>query len=51
LEGVAQAIGCTITTGYNRQLARLGQLALFMAQAGAERDAIIADLPVRRRGA
>jgi len=47
LEGVAQAVGCTITTGYNRQLARLGQLALFMAQAGAERDAIIADLPVR----
>ncbi len=46
LQGLAEAIGCTLVEGYSMQLARLGQLVVFINQAKAEQDRIIADLPL-----
>jgi hypothetical protein len=39
-----------VVEGYSMQLARLGQLVLFINQAKAEQDRIIASLPLFRRG-
>lgn len=50
LQGLAEAVGCTIVEGYSMQLARLGQLVLFINQAKAEQDRIIASLPLFATG-
>jgi hypothetical protein len=48
-QGLAEAIGCTLVEGYTMQLARLGQLVMFINQAKIEQDSIIANLPLYRR--
>jgi len=50
LEGLASAVGCTITEGYSMQLARLGQLVVFINRARSQQDQIIADLPLYAGG-
>jgi len=49
LQGLAEAVGCTLVEGYTMQLARLGQLLMFVNRARAEQDAIIANMPLYRQ--
>jgi hypothetical protein len=49
LQGLAEAVGCTLVEGYTMQLARLGQLLMFINQAKVEQDTIIANLPLYRQ--
>lgn len=49
LQGLAEAVGCTLVEGYTMQLARLGQLLTIVRAAEAEQARIIADLPLYRR--
>lgn len=51
LGGVAEASGCRLIEGQELQLARLGQITLFLRLGHAEQERIIAALPLFRERA
>ena len=50
VQGLGEASGCGVIEGYELQLARMGQLCLFIARARDEQEKIMASLPLFRRG-
>ncbi|WP_142849228.1 hypothetical protein [Telmatospirillum sp. J64-1] len=46
LAGLAEASGCRLIEGRELQFARLGQLWLFIEQASAEQQRLVAELPL-----